>query len=313
MNAFKRILVDVDSTASAHPALQRAILLARNPDATLTIVDVLTIPPDARHYFPPALEQGMIRERRQQLAAVADQVEGVRVESKLLVGRPATVLIQEVLRAGHDLLIRSHAHESAASGPKAFGAVDMELLRKCPCPVLLVRHGSPASHPRIVAAVDASTEDVEEQALNAKIVETALLMALHLDAGAPRLLQAWTPFGERMVRAHSADDQFASYVDSARQRAEADLARLVQTFDGRLAATPSALRRGKAEDVIPEFVVAEGVDLVVMGTVARAGVAGMLIGNTAERVLRKLPSSVLTVKPDGFVTPVQPAPSESTT
>jgi nucleotide-binding universal stress UspA family protein len=52
-------------------------------------------------------------------------------------------------------------------------------------------------------------------------------------------------------------------------------------------------------------VVAEVIDLVVMGTVARAGIAGMLIGNTAERVLRKLPCSVLTVKPDVFVSLVR--------
>ncbi|MGE3600210.1 MAG: universal stress protein, partial [Dehalococcoidia bacterium] len=57
--------------------------------------------------------------------------------------------------------------------------------------------------------------------------------------------------------------------------------------------------------VIPDFVVAEGIDLVVMGTVARAGIAGMLLGNTAERILRKLPCSVLTVKPDGFTSPVR--------
>ena len=40
-----------------------------------------------------------------------------------------------------------------------------------------------------------------------------------------------------------------------------------------------------------------------MGTMARSGIAGLLIGNTAERVLRKLPCSVLAVKPDGFVSP----------
>jgi universal stress protein E len=108
-----------------------------------------------------------------------------------------------------------------------------------------------------------------------------------------------------MVRSHSGDDEFASYVDGARQRAAADLARLVRRFEGRLGAAPSSLRQGEPEDVIPEFVVAEGIDLVVMGTVARAGIAGMLIGNTAERVLRKLPCSVLTVKPDGFVSPVR--------
>ena len=177
----------------------------------------------------------MVRERRQQLARVANAVSGVRAESRLLVGRPATVLIQEVLRSNHDLLMRSHARELAAPGPKPFGAVDMELLRKCPCPVLLARHGSPASHPRIVAAVNASTEEAEEQALNAKIVELALLMASQLDAEPPRLLQAWTPFAERMIRGHVGDDQFASYVDGARQHAAADLARLVRSFEGRVA------------------------------------------------------------------------------
>ena len=59
------------------------------------------------------------------------------------------------------------------------------------------------------------------------------------------------------------------------------------------------------EEVIPEFVVAEGVDILVMGTVARGGIPGLLIGNTAERVLRKITCSVLAIKPDEFVSPVR--------
>ena len=46
------------------------------------------------------------------------------------------------------------------------------------------------------------------------------------------------------------------------------------------------------------------VDLIVMGTVARTGIAGFFIGNTAENVLNQVDCSVLTVKPDEFVTPV---------
>jgi universal stress protein E len=134
-------------------------------------------------------------------------------------------------------------------------------------------------------------------------------VASRLEAEPPRLLQAWVPFGERMIRSHSADDQFATYVEGARQRAASDLTRLARSFEGRLAETQFTLRRGEPAEVIPEFVVAEGIDLVVMGTVARAGLAGMLIGNTAERVLRKLPCSVLTVKPNGFVSPVRLDPS----
>ena len=64
---------------------------------------------------------------------------------------------------------------------------------------------------------------------------------------------------------------------------------------------------GEPETVILEFVVSGGIDLVVMWmTVARGGISGLLIGNTAERVLGKLPCSVLAVKPDGFVSPVGP-------
>lgn len=41
-----------------------------------------------------------------------------------------------------------------------------------------------------------------------------------------------------------------------------------------------------------------------MGTVARSGLAGFVMGNTAERVLQRLRGSVLAIKPPGFVSPV---------
>lgn len=207
------------------------------------------------------------------------------------------------MRSKHDLLLRSHARDAVASRPRPFGTVDMELLRKCPCPVFLVRHGGGGPHPRIVAAVNASTEETSERALNVKIVEMGLRIA-ELEGGVPMLLQAWVPFAERMVRSHSSDDAFAAYVENVRQRTAGDLRLLAQSFGGRLSGAQTVHRRGEAETVIPEFVVAQGIDLVVMGTVARGGIAGLLIGNTAERVLRQLPCSVLAVKPDGFVCPV---------
>jgi nucleotide-binding universal stress UspA family protein len=58
--------------------------------------------------------------------------------------------------------------------------------------------------------------------------------------------------------------------------------------------------------VIPEFVATERIDLLVMATIARTGVPGMLIGNTAERMLQSVDCSVLAIKPRGFVSPVRP-------
>jgi len=305
MESFTNILVDIDATASAHPALERAVLLAKRSGAKLTVADVMMIPDYAHGYLPAGVEENLVRDSRQQLAGIAKQVSDVHAESKLLFGRPATALIEEVLRSGHDLVMRSHARDVATSGPREFGVVDIELLRNCPCPVLLVRQGQPATKPRVACAVDASSDDPDAQALNLKIVEFALLMAAYLESDSPMLVHAWVPFGERAVRRHAAADQFATYLENARQSAGSRLTRLARSFQGQIDERATVLHRGEPQDVIPEFVVSEGIDVLVMGTVARGGISGILIGNTAERVLRKLPCSVLTVKPDGFASPVR--------
>lgn len=65
--------------------------------------------------------------------------------------------------------------------------------------------------------------------------------------------------------------------------------------------------KGNAGDVIPELARKFRPGLIVMGTVARAGVPGLFIGNTAEAILGKVNSSVLALKPEGFETPVSAA------
>jgi len=52
-------------------------------------------------------------------------------------------------------------------------------------------------------------------------------------------------------------------------------------------------------------VIGQRIEVIVMGTVCQSGVEGFLINNTAEKVLHQVDCSVLTVKPDGFVTPVK--------
>jgi universal stress protein E len=63
--------------------------------------------------------------------------------------------------------------------------------------------------------------------------------------------------------------------------------------------------RGSPGSVIAGLAANLNADLLVMGTVARTGVAGFLIGNAAERVLREVNCSMLTVKPLNFVSPIR--------
>ena len=64
------------------------------------------------------------------------------------------------------------------------------------------------------------------------------------------------------------------------------------------------LLKGSAEILIPALAKRKRIEFIVMGTVCRTGIEGLFIGNTAEKVLQQVDCSVLTVKPDGFVTPV---------
>jgi len=64
------------------------------------------------------------------------------------------------------------------------------------------------------------------------------------------------------------------------------------------------LVKGRARRAIPQLAEELQVELIVMGTIRHAGIAGILIGNTAETILNRIDCSVLAIKPEGFVSPV---------
>ncbi|MGE0392724.1 MAG: universal stress protein [Vicinamibacterales bacterium] len=296
---FSRILVDVDTAASEHPAVDRAVALAEACGATLTLVDVVSVPRTARP-LPGGIEDALTEERSLALTRMAAAITGVPATTVLLRGRRGTALIQQVLRGGHDLLMRSHTTQPGAR-PRAFGAVDTELLRKCPCPVWLVRE---RRRPLVVGAVNASTSDETEHALNRRIVGLTAALA-RVEQAEAVVLHAWIPFGERLIQSHASAAAAADYATEVRDRTARELKALVASVVPEASGVRTSHRRGAPEDVIRAFVASHGADVVVMGSVARSGIAGLLFGNTAEAVIRKLPCSLLTLKPDGFECPVR--------
>jgi len=299
MQPFTRILVDIDGTAAAHPAFDRAIELARQCGARVKLVDVMSVPVSARSYLPGHAERLLAEARREHLEALAASVKDVPLEVEVLTGRPAQAIIAETVAGGFDLVVRSHARDLAAK-PRALGAIDMQLFRACPCTVWAVGPGARQAPSRIVAAIDANPHEAEEQQLNARIVGTAAQMA---QAGQLIVFQAWNAFAADMLRTRYSEEEFAAYVKAAQDSARGNVDDFLRTVP--LPANARVeLREGTPEDVLPAFVVSDGVDLVVMGTVARTGIAGLIMGNTAERLLQRLTCSVMAVKPEGFQPPV---------
>jgi nucleotide-binding universal stress UspA family protein len=76
---------------------------------------------------------------------------------------------------------------------------------------------------------------------------------------------------------------------------EKDLAEIAKKLTGINVKT--AIRTGVAFVEILDYVKTENIDLIVMGTRGRGGLEHIIIGGVAEKVLRKAPCPVLTIRP----------------
>lgn len=59
--------------------------------------------------------------------------------------------------------------------------------------------------------------------------------------------------------------------------------------------------------MLPKFCRETDYDLIVLGTVTNVGLPGYFIGETAETLLSELSASVLAVKPEGWISPIDAA------
>ena len=69
------------------------------------------------------------------------------------------------------------------------------------------------------------------------------------------------------------------------------------------------VRVGSAPDVIETVARSEGINLIVMGTHGRRGLAHVFLGSVAERVVRTAPCAVLTMQAEAKRTEVAPQPA----
>lgn len=325
MPHFKNILCVIAPEEASRPTLERALTLAENNQAALTVVDV--IPHISVGYGLPDggpismdLRTMVTSEHEQALASfLAPYRERLPIQHAVLMGTDFLEIVRQVLRAGHDLVIKPADNPHFID--RLFGSEDMHLLRKCPCPVWLSKPGETPKYSCVVAAVDfdLETQNATADRLNERILELSSAFAV-ADFAALHFVHVWDAPFEMTVRSWGHDLSAADgYVERERVRHQQALDGLRERLKARLGAETFGylsprfhLHRGTPSQALPELARQLQADLVVMGTLARTGIAGLLIGNTAETILEQLRCSVLAIKPPGFVTPVtldgQPTP-----
>lgn len=308
--SFERILF-VPLAERGNPAgLRRAAQLASGFGARLDVVGIVPEPSRLQRLLHrPGLLEETIEAERKHLAGKLrrwtrpSKIGPVDSHCRVDVGDPAVLTIRSVIDEGHDLVVVT------TDDDRDDQSTIRRLLRKCPCPVWVIRP-TRAQVVRVLVAVD---PDPDEPGLNETLLELATMMA-GLGSSDLHVIHAWELYGEATMRSsafvHIPADEVDILVEEEQMRRE-------RTLDDLLSHNlPSDLPRhvhlvkGSAASAITSAVDDHRINVLIMGTLARTGVNAMVMGNTAERVLDEVRCSVVAVKPPGFVSPLDTRPAE---
>ena len=309
MKRFKNILFLADRDSGMSASLDRAAAIANTNDARLTVMDVtaeIGLADYIQRTYSVDLNTQLREQRMQFLETLTQQYtdKGVPVYTKVASGIPFIEVVRAVQRNAHDLVIKVAEHDSGLVA-SLFGSTDMHLMRKCPCPVWIDQAGDEPAYHRILAAVDPF--DDESGNLQRLILDLATSLAEREQATLD-VMHAWEMHGESMLtsgRARIPRIELDLLLDATETSHRDALNALLSSYGMSTESSNVHLLKGRPARIISAYAKQQTYDLIVMGTLGRAGIAGLFIGNTAEDVLREAQTAVLTVKPDGFVTPIQ--------
>lgn len=309
MLKYQNILVFIDPTQESQPALARASEIARKQQGTtltlflccydLSYEMTSLSSSDERQ----AMQRLVLKENQAWLDAVAVpyQHEGVIINSVVVWhSRPFQAAIMEVLKHKHDLVIKAtHPHSKLSA--ILFTPTDWNMLRKCPVPLLLVKHHKWPENGNILCAVDCkSMQDDDHHHLNQQILDEGKAMANIIKAQTHVVTAYPSPPINIMLELPEFDP--VHYEEGLHKFHKQAL--LEYAAKNQIEEAQTHLVQGLPEDVISSVAKEIDAELVILGTVGRSGLSATLLGHTAEQVIDQLDCDLLALKPHGYISPI---------
>lgn len=290
-------------------AVLRGIELARTTGAKIVLFDVVEPLESILGSYsdivsPTELTEHIVGQRLDQLTEVTQTQfsKGVQMSAQVAIGKSFIEIVKAVILNNCDLLIKV-----ANSSEQNFDSNDMHVIRKCPRPVWLIKAPQNSLVNKVLAAVDLSMEqDAEGRAQNRMIMDIATLLS-QFNSAKLILLSCWQLYGEQALKHGAFTRVSPEKVEALLKREEREYKENLDILANEYANSniEQRLIKGQPKLLLPEYVNANEIDIVVMGTIGRSGIPGLLIGNTSETILQAINSSVITLKPANFLSPIQ--------
>lgn len=302
MIKYQHILVVMDPAADTHPALHRAVSVAAlQEQAAITLFMPIY---DFSYEMTSMLSSterdemraGVLQGREEWLKEILLPYQNSSITFTIKVvwhSRPFEAIILQVQEGQHDLVIKS-SHKHNVIQTFIFTPTDWHLLRKCPCPVLLVKERDWPMGGNVLAAVNCAADDHDQVALNNKVIAESKEVARLLTAEL-HLINAY-PITPVNMALELPDFDPNAYNAAVKRHHEKAMLVYAERFN--LDHSVLHLEEGLAEEVIPHCATLIDASLVILGTVGRTGLSAALLGNTAEQVIDKLSCDILVLRPD---------------
>lgn len=276
---MKNILVATDLSARSDRAIHRALNLAREFQAKLTILCVID------EDNPKNIHQELSVLAKKQIMTVIDKnLDGVDYKIEIVTGIPHIQILTTSLKAKADLVIlglhRHHNHNNSV-----MGAVLSRVVKESLKPILVVKELPKFEYKKILVATDFNSHS-----------KNSLKLALQLfpQAGFTMLHSYYMPI---LASSKNLEDEH-------KDNCQADMERILKEAISELhkadkkATSPKykitqKLEKGAVLDVLNNEIIKAKPQLLVIGTFAHTGIARALSLNVAEEFLLNPPCDIL--------------------
>lgn len=306
---YHHLLAPLDGSELAEQALPHAQAIAQRAGARITLLQV--IPNVAALAQEPALPPGRLTAalhtqalqsqwQEQALAALEQTAQslagqGVMAQAAVVVAHPPDGILDYAQTQAVDLIVMS-THGRSGLARWVYGSVAARVVQAAPCPVLLIRTvaGQTTPAPRkILVTLDGSglsTRALPEAERLARLFKAEIVL-LHVVADSYEQKLRHVP--------PSLAPEVAAYTSNMLERRIAQVTveqeGIAADLQARGVAARSAVLTGDPVQTILDYAASESVELIAMATHGRSGMARMLHGSVAERVLHDTPCPLLLV------------------
>lgn len=184
------------------------------------------------------------------------------------------------------------AHQNDRLDAMIFTSLDRHLLRKCPCPVCMVKDKVWPNDGAIVVAVNLSNEESYHDKLNIKLIKETENISHQIVKNPHIHLVSAYPVAPINIAIELPDFDPNIYNQAMRAQHLVAMKKLRQRFT--IDEKYTNVVEGSAEKKIPEICdeLHAGIVVFILG---RTGISAAFLGNTAEQIIDKLKCDLLAI------------------